>query len=376
MRKVALSILGLGLSLVYAQDMNNLVENPGFEQLVGKVKKAGGIDVATGWISPTGAPADLFTEKYEKTGFGAPNNVYGTEEPHGGKNYAGFRAFSYGDKEPRNYISTKLKMPLKKGYKYCVKFYVSLAEGSKYAANNVAISFSKKQYNIDDKRSIISTPSFMHRDNPAFNAYHGWDEICGVYTAEGGERFLTIGNFQANGETTNERMKSPKSFSGTTVISAYYYIDDISVVQIEEESECDCLINQVTVETDIVYEVAPISTDGLTAEQIMQFTNVYFGSNKYELSDSDKEHLDIIVETLKANKGQVMITGHTDEVEAEKNAEVGAERVEAVKAYLISKGIDGNRIMTENKKNDLPADASGSDLGKAKNRRVSFTYIK
>lgn len=378
MKKVALSILGLGLGfLLNAQDMDNLVENPGFEQMVGKIKKGGAIDVATGWISPTGAPADLFSEKFDKTGFGTPGNTYGEEEPHGGENYAGFRAFSYGDKEPRNYISTKLKMPLKKGYKYCVKFYVALAEGSKYAANNVGVNFSKKQYNIEDKRSIIAETHLMHRNNPAFNGFHGWDEICGVYTAEGGEKFLTIGNFIANGETTNERMKKPKSFTGTTVISAYYYLDDISVVQIDEDSECDCQIDDTYEETDIIYDVAPINTEGLNATQIMQFSNVYFGSGKSELTERDYEHLDIIVETLQANKGKVMLTGHADETEAEssENAEVGKIRAEAVKKYLISKGIDGNRIMVEDKANGMPADASGSDLGKAKNRRVSFTYI-
>ena len=377
MKKVALSVLGLGLGfLLHAQDMNNLVENPGFEQTVGKIKKAGCIDVAVGWISPTGAPADLFAEKYAKTGFGTPSNDLGVEEPHGGKNYAGFRAFSYGDKEPRNYISSKLKMPLKKGMKYCVKFYVSLAEGSKYAANNIGVNFSKKQYNIDEDRSIISETHLAHLNNPAFNGYHGWDEVCGVYTAEGGEKFITIGNFTANGETTNERMKKPKSFMGSVVISAYYFIDDISVVQIDEESECECEIDSQFEEVNIVYEVAPINTEGLNASQILQFSNVYFGVDKHILTESDYQHLDIVVDAVKDGSNKIMLTGHCDSEEAEKDPGIGLERAEEVKDYLVSQGIDGNRIMVENKKNDMPADASGTDIGNAKNRRVSFTLIK
>ena len=144
MKKIIISFLSLGMLWnVSAQDMNNLVENPSFEQTEGRIKRNGAIAVAVGWMSPTKASADLFAAKV-KEGYSTPNNNLGMEEPQDGENYAGIRAFSYNDKEARNYISSKLKMTMKKGQKYCVKFYVNLAEASKYASNNIGVSFSKK----------------------------------------------------------------------------------------------------------------------------------------------------------------------------------------------------------------------------------------
>jgi len=195
MKKIALSILTLSLVLgVNAQDENEMVENGSFEQLEGKIKKAGSIEVAVDWMSPTKTSADLFATS-SKSVFSVPNNPYGKEEAHEGENYAGITTFSYGDKVPRTYVSTKLKAPMRKGLKYAVKFYICLSEGSKYASNNVAANFSKKQWSIDENKSILGESSVLDVENVIFNAMFGWDQVCGVYTAKGGEKFLTIGNF-------------------------------------------------------------------------------------------------------------------------------------------------------------------------------------
>jgi hypothetical protein len=60
-----MSIMGLGI-LVQAQDAENLVENPSFEQMEGKIKKAGGIAVAIGWMSPTSGCCRFIFSKSER----------------------------------------------------------------------------------------------------------------------------------------------------------------------------------------------------------------------------------------------------------------------------------------------------------------------
>jgi len=378
MKKVIISFLSLSLCLnLSAQDMNNLVENPSFESTQGRIKRGGAITVAVGWMSPTKAAADLFAGKV-KEGYGTPQNTLGMEEPHDGENYVGIRTFSYNDKEPRNYVSSKLKMTMKKGQKYCVKFYVNLAEGSKYAANNIGVSFSKKQYNIDEARSIMTTTNVMHKDNPVFNGKFGWDEICGVYEAEGGEKFITLGNFSANGDTQNERLKKDKTFSGSSVVAAYYFVDNISVVAIDDESECDCEADARTVETKFVYEIAPMSMEGLEPTQVANLTSIYYGYGDSEISSNSEAHLKNIFKILKDNPGsKIMISAHLDseEVKDPALAELGNERLEALKLYLMKNGINYTRIKTEDRKDTAPADNSGTDLARAKNRRVSFTFI-
>lgn len=379
MKKIIISFLSLGMMLnVSAQDMDNLVENPSFEQTEGRIKRAGAITAAVGWMSPTKASADMFSGKV-KEGFGTPSNNLGMEEAQDGENYVGIRAFSYNDKEARNYVSSKLKMTLKKDQKYCVKFYVNLAEASKYAANNIGVNFSKKQYNISEAKSIMTSTNVMHKDNPIFSGQFGWDEVCGVYRATGGEKFLTIGNFSANGSTENQRLKKSKDFSGAAVVSAYYYLDNISVVAIDDETMCECEIDARQPETKFIYEVAPMSSiEGMDPALVAKNTSIYFAYGSTEISENSQKHLDVMLQMWLDNRGsKIMITSHTDENEDEDPSlkTLGDDRVEAIKLFFMENGINYTKVLTENAKNTKKADASGTDLAKAKNRRVTFQLI-
>jgi outer membrane protein OmpA-like peptidoglycan-associated protein len=378
MKKITLSILAIGLAVMAnAQSETEMVENGSFEQIEGKIKKAGAIEVAVGWMSPTKTNADLYASRV-KEGFGVPNNPRGREDAHDGKNYVGIKTFSYGGKEARTYVSTKLKTPMRKGLKYAVKFYVSLAEGSKYAANNIAANFSKKQYNIDADKTITGESHVMHVENPVFNAMFGWDEVCGVYTATGGERFLTVGNFSSDYDTKSERIKKPKNFSGQQVVSAYYYLDNISVELIENEEDCECQSDKDEV-SSTVYAVTPVNPEGMTDQMIIKYSVVYFKQHKFDLEEGSEGHLDNVANVLvkdPAYKLVLYIHMDKDEVEAPKVELLDKKRAEEIKKYLVAKGVDGGRITFQLIKNTKPKDTSGSDLGKAKNRRVSFTLSK
>jgi len=378
MKKIALSIITLFLVLgVNAQDENEMVENGSFEQLEGKIKKAGSIEVAVDWMSPTKTAADLFATRV-KTGFSVPNNPYGKEDAYDGENYAGITTFSYGDKVPRTYLSTKLKTPMRKGLKYAVKFYICLSEGSKYASNNVAANFSKKQWSINENKSIMGESSVLDIENVIFNAMFGWDQVCGVYTAKGGEKFLTLGNFSTNSDTKNERMKKPKSFTGQQVVSSYYYIDNISVVLIEDETECECESDKEEV-TSTVYSSAPVNPDGMTPDMIAKFTTIYFASNKAVIEKGQEGHLDNIAGIMLENadfKLTLKIHMDTDEVASPRIENLDKARGESVKKYLKSKGIDGGRITFNLMKDAKPKAKGDTDLAKAKNRRIKFVLSK
>lgn len=376
MRKYILTLTSFVLaSVTFAQSELEMLDNGGFEQVEGKIKKGGLVVLAKGWSSPTKTQADLFSAKV-KEGYGTPNNPYGKEDPFEGENYAGITSFSYGDKEARTYISARLKTPMRSGLKYCVKFYVSLAEASKYASNNIAANFSKKQFNYDEDRNIMAESHVMAVGNPVFNATFGWDEVCGIYTAEGGEKFITIGNFSSNGDTKSERMAKNKEFTGQQVISSYYFVDNISVQLVKDESECDCKAKDEDAETSIVYAVSPVNPDGMKPEMVAKYTSVYFDKNKADLDANGEKHLDNIVTIMKENpSGKIKLKVHLDQNEANDNSTVDVDRAKAVKDYLTSNGVDASRISVENVKANDPADTSGSKLGNAKNRRIEFIYI-
>lgn len=379
MKKIAISLLTITMAVFSnAQDDQNMVENGSFEQIEGKIKRAGAINVAVGWMSPTKTGADLFSEKV-KGELGTPSNFVGYEEPHDGGNYVGIRVFSYNDKEPRQYISAKLKLPLRKDAMYCVKFYINLAEGSKYASNNIGVNFSKKQYNIDEDKHILGNTHMMHQDNPVHNHLFGWEEICGTYVAEGGEKYITIGNFFANGDTENQRLKKAKDFTGISVMSAYYFIDDISVVMIDDETECDCKVKEHEVKVDFVYEIAPVNPEGMSDALIIQETKLYFGYGKSEFSISDMEHLKNVDMVMTKNPNhQLTIVAHLDSEEAEDEDLKGLdmERAENVKKHLIEKGVSADRIAIKAMAANEPDNTSDDEIGHAKNRRVTFVLTK
>lgn len=377
-------VAGLTIATMgFAQD-ENLIQNGSFEQVSGKVKKEGAIASATGWLSPTGQPGDLYAPASKVPEISTPENVNGTEEPADGKNYAGIVAYSYNDKEPRSYLMTKLVTPLKKGSKYCVSFKASLSESSKYAIDCIGANFSKKAYETEAKSSLVDETHIQLKNKKALNGLYGWDNICGVYEATGGEKYITIGNFYNNNQVVMEKMRKVKYYKGTQRIAAYYYIDDVSVKLIDDADKCDCASNK---EEDsyskLVYQKVTTLTDKMTPQQKVEAHILYFAFGKYQLTSDGKASLDEIVKMLKASTMTLEIQGHMDNVEVEKSAEnptfqdLGEARAEAVRDYLIEAGVNKARIIAVTEKtNSVPStevtEADNDELKDAKTRRVTF----
>ena len=365
-------------------EAENLVENGSFEATTGKIKKLGSIDMATGWSSPTGVRADLYLPSDKIPEIGTPNNFYGKEEPKDGSNYAGIFAYSYNDKMPRSYIMAKLKTPLKKGMKYCVSFHASLAELSKYSANNVGAILAKKAYGTDAKASIIEKPHVVHHENKVFNAFYNWERVCGTYESEGGEKYIIIGNFVNNEGTANERNKQPKDQKGTPVIAAYYYIDDVSVTLLEEGKQCDCGIGDLEDEvSSTIYQRPSYMKEGMSAKEKIEAQAGFFAFGKNKLQPEAIKALDLIAENMKADPSmKVEIMGFADENEIARAEEnplyegMDQKRIEIAKRYLKDKGIAEDRIistpMGSSGDNSEILETDDEDMKNAKTRRIIF----
>lgn len=98
---------------------------------------------------------------------------------------------------------------------------------------------------------------------------------------------------------------------------------------------------------------------------------VFFDFDKYDLKGKDIEDLDSIVAWLKQYPHGVTVEGHCDERGTrEYNLALGERRAEAVKQYLISKGIDGNKIRTVSYGKERPAVIGSNELAWTFNRRA------
>lgn len=375
--------LPLGMmSLTSLAQTENLVPNGSFESTSNKVKKLGQIELATGWVSPTGVRADLFTPASKIPEIGTPDNAYGTEAPAEGKNYAGIVTYSYNDKQPRSYVMAKFSTPLKKGMTYCVSFNVSLAELSKYASNQIGAHISKRSFGTEEKVSIIEKTHVLQSENKVFNALYGWDKVCGVYVAEGGEKYITIGNFSNNDEVNNEKNKKPDYVKGTPIIASYYYLDDVSVVLLDNGQKCDCGGNDDLENVSSTIYQSTVTLKGTeTPTQKIEMQTAYFAFGKDRLQPQVMSALDLIVAEMKANPSfKLQIIGHSDEKEVEMAKDKAAlvdidkQRASAVAAYLMDKGVFEHRIVISNEANNDPsgADETDEDLKWAKDRRVTF----
>jgi OOP family OmpA-OmpF porin len=112
-------------------------------------------------------------------------------------------------------------------------------------------------------------------------------------------------------------------------------------------------------------------------EKVTFAADVFFDFDKAVLKPEGKAKLDDLVGKLKTTALEVIIAiGHTDSVGSkEYNQKLSVRRAEAVKAYLVSKGIEPNRIYTEGKGLTQPIADNRTAAGRAKNRRVEIEVV-
>lgn len=128
-------------------------------------------------------------------------------------------------------------------------------------------------------------------------------------------------------------------------------------------------------------EVGPAANFGcpvIKAEVIERINlaakNIFFATGNAKLLSRSYPSLNNVVKILQDDPAyKVDIEGHTDITGTpEKNQVLSQERAKSVKTYLVSKGIDENRITTAGFGSDKPVAENKTALGKAKNRRVEM----
>lgn len=102
-----------------------------------------------------------------------------------------------------------------------------------------------------------------------------------------------------------------------------------------------------------------------------------FDFDKSVIKPAGKQVLNGLVAKLKTFNLEIIVAvGHTDSIGTDAyNQKLGQRRAEAVKAYLVSQGIDKNRIYTESKGESQPVADNRTREGRAKNRRVEVEVV-
>ena len=121
----------------------------------------------------------------------------------------------------------------------------------------------------------------------------------------------------------------------------------------------------------------PVPVAPPAATKVTYAADAFFDFDKSVLKPAGKEKLDDLVGKIKGINLEVIIAvGHTDAVGSDAyNQKLSIRRSEAVKAYLVSKGIEKNRVYTEGKGEKQPVADNKSAEGRAKNRRVEIEVV-
>jgi len=122
---------------------------------------------------------------------------------------------------------------------------------------------------------------------------------------------------------------------------------------------------------------APAAPQAPAASKVTYAADAFFDFDKSTLKPAGKAKLDDLVGKVKGINLEVIIAvGHTDNVGSDVyNQKLAVKRAESVKAYLVSKGIEKNRIYTEGKGEKQPVADNKTTEGRAKNRRVEIEVV-
>ncbi len=365
-KHIALLVCTLCTQVILSQ---NLIKNPSFEDFENCPEQLGNFDEdVQNWSTPTIGSTDYFNGC--STAMGTPENFNGSQPSDFGVGYAGL--YLYAPDDYREYLQAELSHTLKKGKKYKVSFYVSLAERSDFAIKEFGVLFSKNLLHFPIRKELSKMHLYKDRENKYnlieigysnfYSDTQDWILVHTEFKAKGTENFINIGNFKNNKRTRLFKTKR------NAKQGAYYYID---MVLLESAEPTDFVEKPLAI-------TANSGIDTFELDKTHVFENVLFDFDDFNLLETAKKEVQRIYDYLKEDTSLLIaIEGHTDSIGSEVyNMSLSNKRAQAVANYLMQLGLLDNRIVSQGNGGLRPIASNASEEGRRQNRRVEFTISK
>lgn len=378
--RIVILLLGCGWFAVSMQQAcaQNLVPNPGFEELTGVPNKLGEVQKAVHWNAPNAGTPDIFHKESSRKASN-DHNDFGAEEPQSGKAFAGI--IIQQENVYQEYLQTRLLETLVPFQWYCVRVSVSLADKKHVSIDRLGVHFAKKPQSQANEKALSNTTTLELANGQALNQTDGWTIICGTFQARMPYRYLILGQFKKQ-ETTFEYLKQGYATLykyNSDKKNTYYFLDDVEVEPIDDPEICSCepkpkeeLVTEEETEAEEEPEKAVLDFGEARNASTIILRQVNFDTDKSILKPSSFGELQSLVDWLKSNPNRtISVSGHTDNVGPEsRNRTLALSRAEAVKEYLVREGIDHRRIRTYGYGSTQPMTGNDTQEGRAANRRV------
>lgn len=225
-----------------AQEVDNMVLNPGFEEYEKCPEGYTFMDqshrLIPHWTYPSFTTPDYFN-KCSTGDVKVPDNFAGYSQPHSGNGYMG-AILTGTDRDFREYIQGELKSPMKAGQVYCVSFWYKLANGSMFAVDQLSVYFSEQKIANGNKTYLNYKSQLNNQEGLFLDNTEEWKHYCMLYTATGNESFFIIGNFK-NYENTNYVVTGKDTKNKKGKMYAYYFFDDFEIRPLTDCHVCACV---------------------------------------------------------------------------------------------------------------------------------------
>jgi len=226
-KKASLCILFLCVAF-FLSAQPNLVPNPSFESDTACPTSLSQLEYTGNWYQPNTASSDYFHACNTGLYYSVPTNIFGAQHAvNNGQAYAGAYVYTGLNQDYREYMQTKLTNTLVAGQKYYLSFYVCLSESSELATDDIGAYLSVSSFSFSTNTALNFTPQVSNAQGQVLSDTAVWRQITGMFTATGGERYITIGNFKNDLQTTTQ----PVSSMVTNFAYAYYYVDAVCLSQ-------------------------------------------------------------------------------------------------------------------------------------------------
>lgn len=390
----------LSSQFIFSQNSNNLVLNPGFEE-VSKVfpvlpctfiKRNTSFDKSMpSWTTFEGQTPDIV--QWED---GRKNPcVY--PRPRTGERMVGMINFLPHDdinmpKDYHEFLQGSLKEPLIAGEEYQFQFFIAqpaltanfhlkrvygkITTAIPVGTNNLGFYFLEEQLDITTNMWKYIEENEI---KPHFNIEKiieiqdgEWIQLMGTFKADKAYTHFILGNFFTDENTKNNLSSEQKAeladfptlyYMEEKKRVAYYLIDDFGIY----------LVNEAPAPAPPTVSLSK----QLETEGIYTFKNVNFASGKWDLQTTAFAELNALANFLKENSTKkIEIGGHTDnQGTAVSNQILSENRAKAVYDYLIEKKIEAERLTFKGYGETKPKMTNETEAGRLENRRVECMIL-
>jgi hypothetical protein len=190
------------------------------------------------WHNVGAGSSDYFNSCSTSPACDVPSNAVGNQAnyPTGNGGYGGIILKSPYDpsyNSYREYIYSPLLKPLVPGY-YYGEVKVVLADQSAYAVDGLGICYSSNIAVPVPGRWIIQglpTAQISNQTGNYLNQKNVWTTVSGCFNANGGERYITIGNFNEDANTLDD---PANPYSGNVLLGSYLIVDHVSTIKLPD----------------------------------------------------------------------------------------------------------------------------------------------